>query len=209
MVTHSSILAWRIPWTEKTSRLQSMGVTRVRHDLVTKPPPPKTVKNNPQHLVCKMFPTSCPHLLLLPSSLMRKRHLLPLGPVQWWWQSTFISSVLPEKDMKSETKLLWNFWETIKNQEHQKILSLGKVCRTGKAKLRNPYIWEVRLFILFWPLFLPLTPPPSPSLRGSELRWGLQAGSNRKFQRQELWPKMWSLQRRDWPVGGSCPRFGN
>ena len=106
--------------------------------------------------------------------------------------------------------LLWHFWETIKNQEHQKISSLGKACRTGKAKPRNSYIWEVRLFILFWPLlFLPLTPPHSPSLRGSELRWGLQAGSNRKFQRQEFWPKMGSLQRRDWPAGGSCPRLGN
>ena len=32
MVTHSSILAWRIPWMEKTGRLQSMGSQRVRHD---------------------------------------------------------------------------------------------------------------------------------------------------------------------------------
>ena len=32
MVTHSSILAWRIPWTEKPGRLQSMGLKRVRHD---------------------------------------------------------------------------------------------------------------------------------------------------------------------------------
>ena len=29
---HSSILAWRIPWTEETGRLQSMGLQRVRHD---------------------------------------------------------------------------------------------------------------------------------------------------------------------------------
>ena len=29
--THSSILAWRIPWTEKPGRLQSMGLQRVRH----------------------------------------------------------------------------------------------------------------------------------------------------------------------------------
>ena len=39
MATHSSILPWRIPWTEKLGRLQSMGFTRVGHDLVTKPPP--------------------------------------------------------------------------------------------------------------------------------------------------------------------------
>ena len=32
MATHSSILAWRIPWTEELSGLQSMGLKRVRHD---------------------------------------------------------------------------------------------------------------------------------------------------------------------------------
>ena len=33
--THSSILAWRIPWTEEPGGPQSMGSQRVRHDLVT------------------------------------------------------------------------------------------------------------------------------------------------------------------------------
>ena len=32
MVTHSSILAWRVPWMEKPGRLQSMGSQRVGHD---------------------------------------------------------------------------------------------------------------------------------------------------------------------------------
>ena len=32
MVTHSSILAWRIPWTEEPGRLQSMGLQRVGHN---------------------------------------------------------------------------------------------------------------------------------------------------------------------------------
>ena len=32
MPTHSSILAWKIPWTEDPGRLQSMGSQRVRHD---------------------------------------------------------------------------------------------------------------------------------------------------------------------------------
>ena len=35
MVTHSSILAWRIPWTEKPGRLQSTGSQRVGHDWTT------------------------------------------------------------------------------------------------------------------------------------------------------------------------------
>ena len=32
MATHSSILAWRIPWTEEAGGLQSMGSQRVRHN---------------------------------------------------------------------------------------------------------------------------------------------------------------------------------
>ena len=32
MATHSNVLAWKIPWTEVTGRLQSMGSQRVRHD---------------------------------------------------------------------------------------------------------------------------------------------------------------------------------
>ena len=32
MATHSSLLAWRIPWTEKPSGLQSMGSHRVGHN---------------------------------------------------------------------------------------------------------------------------------------------------------------------------------
>ena len=35
MAAHSSILAWRIPWMEEPSRLQSMGSQRVRHDWAT------------------------------------------------------------------------------------------------------------------------------------------------------------------------------
>ena len=35
MATHSSTLAWRIPWTEEPGRLQSIGLQRVGHDRVT------------------------------------------------------------------------------------------------------------------------------------------------------------------------------
>ena len=36
MATHSSILAWEIPWTEEPAGLQSMGSQRVSHNLATK-----------------------------------------------------------------------------------------------------------------------------------------------------------------------------
>ena len=32
MATHSSVLAWRVPWTEEPGGLQSMGLRRVGHD---------------------------------------------------------------------------------------------------------------------------------------------------------------------------------
>ena len=35
MEIHSSILAWRIPWTEEPGELQSIGSQRVAHDLAT------------------------------------------------------------------------------------------------------------------------------------------------------------------------------
>ena len=37
MATHSSILAWRVPWTEEPGGLQSMGSQRVRHNWATNP----------------------------------------------------------------------------------------------------------------------------------------------------------------------------
>ena len=38
MATHSSILAWEIPWTEEPGWATVPGLARVRHDLVIKPP---------------------------------------------------------------------------------------------------------------------------------------------------------------------------
>ena len=36
MATHSSILAWKIPWTREPGRLQSVGPQRLGHKLATK-----------------------------------------------------------------------------------------------------------------------------------------------------------------------------
>ena len=41
MAVHSNILAWRIPWTEKPGRLESVGWQKVRRDSAIKPPPSK------------------------------------------------------------------------------------------------------------------------------------------------------------------------
>ena len=41
MATYSSILAWKIPWTEESSGLQSIRSQRVGHDRATNPAPCK------------------------------------------------------------------------------------------------------------------------------------------------------------------------
>ena len=35
MAAHSSVLAWKIPWTEQSGGLQSMGCKRIEYDLAT------------------------------------------------------------------------------------------------------------------------------------------------------------------------------
>ena len=60
---HSSILAWKIPWTEELGGAVVHGVARVGNDLATKPPPPPNVqhkvtdmKQQPDHTVlCEML----------------------------------------------------------------------------------------------------------------------------------------------------------
>ena len=47
MATHSSILAWRIPWTQEPGELQSMESQRVGHDLATKRRQWKTKQKTP------------------------------------------------------------------------------------------------------------------------------------------------------------------
>ena len=52
MVTHSSILAWKIPWTEEPGGLQSMWSRRVRHNLETKEQPPQ--RSNWALIACQL-----------------------------------------------------------------------------------------------------------------------------------------------------------
>ena len=47
MALDSSILAWRIPWTEEPGGLQSMGLQRVRHDQATNTPNSNAVSLTP------------------------------------------------------------------------------------------------------------------------------------------------------------------
>ena len=50
VATHSNILAWRIPWTERSNGLQSMGSQWVGHNLATKPLPPHSSNHHAWHI---------------------------------------------------------------------------------------------------------------------------------------------------------------
>ena len=59
METHSSILAWVIPWTEEPAKLQSMGSKRVKHDWAR------------MHILCLCFLTPMPPFVSLLPLLSR------------------------------------------------------------------------------------------------------------------------------------------
>ena len=56
MATHSSLLAWEIPWTEEPGGLQSLGSERVRHNLEN--------KNNNNNSVIQDWLSTHTHTLL-------------------------------------------------------------------------------------------------------------------------------------------------
>ena len=55
MTTHSSVLAWRIPWTEEAGGLQSMGLQRVRDDLAQQEQQIKTLGERLTSLLLHFF----------------------------------------------------------------------------------------------------------------------------------------------------------
>ena len=79
MAIHSSVLAWRIPWTEKPSRLQSTGSQRVGHDWATSP-----------------------HLTLIKYNLILTSHICKDCISQTW-------SLLPELEVRVSASILGEY----------------------------------------------------------------------------------------------------
>ena len=65
MATHSSILAWRIPWAEEPGGLQSMGTQRARYDWAT--------EHIQSHNICDLWGKKYFHWLGLVSSVNRRK----------------------------------------------------------------------------------------------------------------------------------------
>ena len=76
MSTHSSILAWRIPWTEELGGLQSMGLQRVIHNWAT--------HTHTLSKVCGvMFWLTC-NMAWSPQSIISYRHTHTQKLFSWW-----------------------------------------------------------------------------------------------------------------------------
>ena len=82
LATHSSTLAWKIPWTEKPGRLQSMGLQRVGHDWVTS-----------LHSVY-----SC-HLFLISSASVRSIPFLSLIVPTFAWNVPLVSLIFLKRPL--------------------------------------------------------------------------------------------------------------
>ena len=73
MATHSSTLAWKIPWMEEPGRLQSMGLQKVRHNWVNS----LYVK---QYSFLKKLKIELPYN---PATSLLDRHPKEIKPVSW------------------------------------------------------------------------------------------------------------------------------
>ena len=108
MATHSSILAWRIPWTEEPGGLQSIGSPRVRHDLGTKqqhllPQVPATSSAFPwlQSASSILVPPLAPRVQTLaslaspPPFANTSKHLAQTSSTSSLWSSFSIPFMVP------------------------------------------------------------------------------------------------------------------
>ena len=84
MTTHSSFLAWRIPWTKEPGGLQSVGLQKVGHDWATNT---HTHRDTYQQTLRALFsPRSCQQLLLFLIFLV----IAILTDVRWYFIVVFI-----------------------------------------------------------------------------------------------------------------------
>ena len=104
MATHSSILAWKIPWTKEPSGLQSMGLQRVRHIHISLHRHPNAQGSDV--LVRGKEIT----LLILPERREKGSHDRPTGR----WEAVWVCrATLPIASLSMTSLSTWQAWEQI------------------------------------------------------------------------------------------------
>ena len=95
VATHSSNIAWRIPWTEEPGRLQSMGLQRVRHDwaTVTRSSSISRYRANYIEIFLSLLALPFCYIILQPTHYLPSHPTQPLrelGPFPHCWQIIYM-----------------------------------------------------------------------------------------------------------------------
>ena len=106
MATHSSTLAWKIPWMEETGRLQSMGLRRVRHNWANS----LSLSVQFSHSVVSnsLWLQGMQHARL-PCPSPTTRAITNSFQSRWWCYPTISSSVLPFSSCPQSFPTSWSF----------------------------------------------------------------------------------------------------
>ena len=138
MATYSSILAWRIPWTEKTGGLQSMGSQRVGHGSVT-----DTFTSSPSStLALKIQKSLSWERICL--QCRRPRFYSWVGKIPWRrkWQPTPV--FLPGESHGQRSLVGYSPWgckelDTTEATEHTHMHKLTQISQELGAKVKQPW----------------------------------------------------------------------
>ena len=167
MATHSSILAWRIPWTEKPGRLQSTGSQRVGYNWVTSPSPSPCVPKDKNHSFGYSF-THKNHFVSWSISLGQWRHQCMTLQDIWLglfktkgstgkWQST--KNVPGSHTHNTEHQQIRCFWAERNCGESlqlgEKVGTLRHLITLAGPEFQFclPVAWSLRKFQFFDPMF--------------------------------------------------------
>ena len=115
MATHSSILAWRIPWTEEPGALQSVGSQRVGHEWAT--------TTNIMNISCYSFCSSILDMGFLVAQMVKNRTAM---------QETWVRSLGWEDPLKKGTTTYSSIlaWRIPWTEEAGRLQSMGSQSRT-------------------------------------------------------------------------------
>ena len=162
MATCSSILVWKIPWTEESRRLQSMGLQRVRHNWAHARACSHTDSPNFLFIVfhlflfcrCQIQLTSLdclshsPEALLLNVPTLRKLRIL----LHLIWSQTFIYNLWVEAFRNELLQLLvfyFNFSHFIQSQKKKYLLFLKAEPPTCTVDFSSPAFFKKNLAVSY------------------------------------------------------------
>ena len=169
MATHSSILAWRISWTDEPGRLQSMGSQRVRHDWATS----LSLSN---YLILSVIPfSSCPQSFPASGSFPMSQlfatggqgigasasvSVLPMS-IQGWYPSGLTGFIFLQSKGLSRVFSSTTIWKHQFFGTQPSLWSNSHICTLllGKKLIFHYTMLVFFFFFLKWTMLLPYATP--------------------------------------------------